>query len=298
MAFERKLAAVSPQAFTANGTAQGLITIASTAGFYIKQFVYLQSNTILSAGFQVKNILSDTQLVLGPPNNSLNAPLNPTDLSGYLVADGATISAPEQNNFPIKPDDHYLAVFMPAPIQADRVIDVDPYGNPYGPDNPYPVSFDGTISIGEVTVVGTAPDHYPLEPNANGSINVELEPGSDVTIVGTGPNYYPLQPNVDGSIDVDLQGLTAFQTEQYTINTSAVQITPIPMPERSSIGFKAICTSSTDAVYIGNSSAVTVSTGYPLFSHDTLEMDLEGTDTIYAIGTSAGQTLCVIELGD
>jgi hypothetical protein len=157
---------------------------------------------------------------------------------------------------------------MPAPVMADRVIDVDPYGNPYGPNNPYPVSFDGTISIGDVTVVGTAPNHYPLEPNA------------------------------DGSINVDLEALTTFQTEQYTVNTTPVQITPTPMSNRNSIGFKAICTTSSDAIYIGNSSSVTTSTGYPLFSHDTLELDLEGGETIYAVATSDGQTLCVLELGD
>ncbi len=171
MAFERMLAAVPPQAFTANGTAQGLVTIESTAGFYIKQFVSLQSDTLQPAGFQVKNILSNTQLIIGRPDNSLKAPLNPLDLSGYLVSDGATISAPEQNNFTIKPDDHYQAVYMPAPVSSDRVIGIDPYGNPWSQNNPMPVEFDGTISIGDVTVVGTAPNHYPLEPNADGSLN-------------------------------------------------------------------------------------------------------------------------------
>ena len=145
MAYERKLAAVPPQAFTANGTAQGLVTIESTSGFYIKQFVNLQSDTLQPAGFQVKNILSKTQLIVGPPDNSLKAPLKPTDLSGYLVADNATISAPEQDNFPIKPDDHYLATFLPAPVSADRVMPVDPFGNLYGPDNPIPVNADVTV---------------------------------------------------------------------------------------------------------------------------------------------------------
>ena len=268
MAFERKLAAVPPQAFTANGTSVGVVTIEDTTGFYIKQFINLQSDTLQSAGFQVKNVLSDTQLIIGLPDNSLRAPLKPLDLSAYLVADSATISAPEQDNFTIKPDDHYQAVYLPAPVSADRVVPVDPHGNFYNDNNPLPVAFDGTISIGDVTVVGTAPDHYPLEPNS------------------------------DGSINVDLQALSSFQTEQYSIGTAPVQITPTPMPNRNSIGFKAVCTTTTDAIYIGNSSAVTTSTGYPLFTHDTLEMDLEGGETIYAIATSAGQTLCVVELGD
>ena len=131
MAFERKLAAVSPQAFTANGTSVGIVTIADTTGFYIKQNVNLQSDTLQSAGFQVKNVLSNTQLIIGLADNSLRAPLKPLDLSPYTVADNATISAPEQDNFPIKPDDHYQAVYLPAPVAADRVVPVDPHGKFY-----------------------------------------------------------------------------------------------------------------------------------------------------------------------
>ena len=109
MAFEQKLAAVSPQAFTANGTSLGVVTVASTAGFYIKQQVNLQSNTQTQILLQIKNVLSPTQVIVGPNNNSLKAsPTNHTDVSAFLVADNATISAPEQNNFPIPGDDHRL----------------------------------------------------------------------------------------------------------------------------------------------------------------------------------------------
>lgn len=187
MAFEQKLAAVPPQAFTANGTSEGVVTVASTAGFYIKQFVNLQSNTIPSAGFQVKKILSHTQFVIGPPDNSLKAPLKPIDISTYTVADSATISAPEQNNFQIKPDDHYATVFMPAPVMADRVIEVDPYGNPYGADNPLPVQFEGSISIGTVGIIGPTPDNNQLNVNSDGSINVIVEsiPSPNTTVINT-----------------------------------------------------------------------------------------------------------------
>jgi len=171
MAFERKLAAVPPQAFTADGTSTGVVTIADTTGFYIKSFVYLKSDTLQSAGFQVKNVLSNTQLILGPADNSLRAPLNPTNLSAYLVSDDATISAPEQDNFTIKPDDHYLATFLPAPVSADRVVPVDPHGNFYDAANPLPISFDGTVNIGDVHILGPAPSNNELEVNLDGSIN-------------------------------------------------------------------------------------------------------------------------------
>ena len=141
MAFENKLAAVSPQAFTANGTSLGVATIGSTCGFYIKQFVILKSDSLPQIQLQIKNILSTTQLIVGPNNNSLTAsPKNITDISGYTVVDGATISAPEQNNFPIPADDHYNTVYMPAPVSSDRVIGIDCYGNPWDTNNPIPIN--------------------------------------------------------------------------------------------------------------------------------------------------------------
>lgn len=154
MAFEQQLAAVPAQTFTVDGTTLGVVTIASTAGFYIKQKVNLQSTTLPQILLQVKNILSDTQLVVGPNNNSLSAsPKNTTDISTFTVATTASISAPEQNNFPIPDKDHYNTVFMPAPVMADRVIGIDTYGNPYTDENPLPVAIDGTISIGDVSIV-------------------------------------------------------------------------------------------------------------------------------------------------
>lgn len=185
MAFEQKLAAVSPQAFTANGTSLGVVTIASTAGFYIKQSVVLQSNTLQQASFQVKNVLSTTQLILGPNNNNLNSsPKNRSDLSIYTVVDGSAISAQEQDNFPIPGNDHYNTVFMPAPVMADRVIGVDPYGNFYTPENPVPVSIDGTIVVSTVEIKGS-PSGDLLNVNADGSINVVVEssPSTTSTVV-------------------------------------------------------------------------------------------------------------------
>jgi hypothetical protein len=189
MAFEQKIAAVSPQAFTADGTSLGVVTVADTTGFYIKQKVNLQSNSLPEeALFQVKNVLSNTQLILGPNNNSLKAsPTNHSDLSAYTVASGAAISAPEQNNFPIPGDDHYNTVFMPAPLMADRVVPVDPHGNFYDDSNPLPVAFDGTVSIGDVHILGPSPANNELIVNPDGSINVIVEsvPSSNSTVVST-----------------------------------------------------------------------------------------------------------------
>jgi hypothetical protein len=201
-------------------------------------------------------------LVVGPLNASINN--TQVNLSAYTVAAGAFIYQDQQARVTIPPPDIIQAVYEQEPVVAVRVLDVDQLGNPYSPTNPLPVAFDGTIDIGDVSIV-------------------------------QGGNTLVVEPN--GTINVNLEGLSTFQTSQYPIGIAAVQITPTPMPDRSSIGFKAITTSGA-AIYIGNSAAVTVSTGYPLFNHDSLEMDLECSETIYAIGTAVGQTLCVVELGD
>lgn len=100
-----------------------------------------------------------------------------------------------------------------------------------------------------------------------------------------------------GTISVNILGLNNLQTSQYTIGTSAAQITPSPLSTRSSIGLKATTTSNSDAVFIGVSSAVTISNGYPLFNGDTVQLDITQTGTLWAIGTSAGQKVYAIEVG-
>jgi hypothetical protein len=213
MAFERNLAAVPPQAFTANGTSLGVVTIASTCGFYIKQAVVLQSSSQGELGFQIKNILSDTQLVVGPSNNKINSVPNYSDISAFLVADGASIWAPEQGKSPIPEKDHYLDVYEPAPLSADRIIPVDCHGNFYDSANPLPVAIDGTITIGDVSIVEGG---NTVTVNDNGSINVTLEPGTvqigSVEVIGPGPTNYPLTVNADGSINVVVENAPSANT--------------------------------------------------------------------------------------
>jgi len=261
--FERQWLAVPPQLFTQDGKDNGYIQVVSTLGFRVKASVIIQATGQPNLVLQCKRVLSPTQMVVGPSNTSINN--SKIDLTDYTVAAGAFIYQDLQARVEIPPPDILQAVYNQEPICSLSTTSVDQYGNPYGPDNPLPVAFDGTVTIGDVSIV-------------------------------EGGNTMVVEPN--GSINVNLEALSSFQTSQYPVGTTAVQITPIPMPDRNSIGFKAITVTSSDAIYIGNSSAVTISTGYPLFNHDGLEMDLEGGETIYAIATSDGQTLCVVELGD
>lgn len=100
---------------------------------------------------------------------------------------------------------------------------------------------------------------------------------------------------VSGTVSTNVDGLNDFQTSQYTVGTSVVQITPTPLTNRSSISIRVIAT-GTDIVYIGNSAGVTTSTGYPLYNGDTIQMDLTPGKTIYAIASAPGQTVCALEI--
>ncbi len=189
MAYEKTLAAVPPQAFTADGTQFGVITIANTAGFKVKSEVVLNATGLPPLSLQIKRVLSPTQFIVGP--NGAISPNNFKNISAYTVALGATVQAQEQNKINIPEIDHYKAIYEADPTVADRVVNVDQYGQFYGSANPLPVSFDGTISIGEVSIVQGG---NTMTVNPNGSINTE-------TTIVDGSNTLLVNP--DGSIDVN-----------------------------------------------------------------------------------------------
>jgi hypothetical protein len=173
MAFERKWAAVPPQAFTANGNQFGFLTVADVAGFKVKQSAYLVNTAGATLAVQIKKIISPTTIVVGLIDNKLSSWI-PLDISSWTVASGAAIGAEEQDKNNIPEVDHYKAVYEADPTVADRVVLVDQYGNIYSDANPLPATFTGTISIGEIIVKGT--NGNTIEPNPDGSINVIVEP--------------------------------------------------------------------------------------------------------------------------
>lgn len=180
MAFERKWAVVPPQAFTANGGQWGLVTVADTAGFRVKQSAYILSNNLPPLPVQVKVVLSPTQLVVGYIDNQI-ANWPKINLLPYLVANAAAIGAQEQDKNKIGVDDITKAVYEADPVVAIRTTGVDQYGDFYTSENPLPVEFEGAISIGAVEVKGTNGNF--LEPNADGSINVVVESTSSINVV-------------------------------------------------------------------------------------------------------------------
>lgn len=170
---ERKWLAVIATPLIANGTSIGVVTVADTAGFRTKQSVFLTSSINGQKQFQVQEVISATQLVVGPVGSRVGRQ-NFSDVSAFLVADNATMGAVEQDRTANPPDkDHYSAIYESDPVVADRVILVDQFGRLFGNGNPLPIAFDGTVSVGDVEIKD-GPNR--LKVNTDGSINVNITP--------------------------------------------------------------------------------------------------------------------------
>lgn len=105
---------------------------------------------------------------------------------------------------------------------------------------------------------------------------------------------------VSGTVNTNLNGLNAFASTQMLIGTAPQQVV-IPSGT-SSVGLKVITTSTSDAVLVGPTSAVTnvidgTGNGYFLFGGDAVQIDLTPTATVWLVGTSPGQIVGIIFAG-
>ncbi len=138
--------------------------------------------------------------------------------------------------------------------------------------------------------------------DATSSLRTTLASGTTIVIsdlddsikIGNGSGTYAGVTPAGGLKTSELPGVQ-FQTSQYTVGTSAVQLTSTPLTGRKSVSIKAKCT-STNIIYVGNSSGVTTANGYALNNGDAINIDLDGSNTVYAISNAAAQTLYVLEL--
>ncbi len=171
MAVEKKWLGASATPFTSDGGKFGVVTVADTAGFKVKGFAAILANTLPPLQVQIQRVVNKTTMIVGILGSqpALNFFI---DVSAYTVAKGATIAFPEQDKNKIKPDDIFQAVYEADPTVALRTVFVDQYGNFYNNNNPLPIIFDGTVSIGEVEVIGK--NGNTIEPNSDGSINVNF----------------------------------------------------------------------------------------------------------------------------
>ena len=130
-----------------------LVVVASASGFHAKQIVTLTAPGQPALDAEVKRVVSDTQLKLGPIGDKITVSYYQSDLVYYI---GGSISALEQNRNPMGADAAIRAVYQEEPAVAFRTINVDEFGEIYDSANPIPVQVVSTVPInqgGKTTVV-------------------------------------------------------------------------------------------------------------------------------------------------
>lgn len=146
-----------------------------------------------------------------------------------------------------------------------------------------------------------------LKINSDGSINVDItgsvvssdvtitQGGNDAIVTSDGALVVTGTSTVTGTVTTQESGLNTFETSQYTVGTSVVQLTPVPLFNRSSLSLR-VTTTLNNAIYIGNNAGLTTTNGYPLYNGDTLQMDLTDANNIYAIASDINQTIYILEI--
>lgn len=133
---EKRFTAVPPQAFTADGTTDGKITVFDSSLFKVKQVVTLTGNTLQPLELEIKRITDIHTMYVGPIKGNIDTR---EDVSAYTVALAGSVFANEQKRPSIDLPEYSRAVYEEEPVVATRVIPVDRLGNKITDENPTPV---------------------------------------------------------------------------------------------------------------------------------------------------------------
>lgn len=134
---EKRLYAVQSQLLTSNGNNVGEFEIADSSILTVGQIIKLASNTQETLTLKVKRIPNRTMVVVGPADKPVGAYSN---ISAYLVADGAYVFAEEQLRPVVPQQEIERLTYEEEPVIARRSVLVDRYGDKYTQENPIPTS--------------------------------------------------------------------------------------------------------------------------------------------------------------
>lgn len=232
MAFEKRIAELSPRLLIVDGTNQGQLQIDDAFSLKVKQILVLKSNTQANLTLQVKRVLNPTTFLVGLSQKNID---DRTDVSAYLVADGATISSPDpyQLRPGIAPEDFSRAVYDEEPTIAIRTVMVDRGGRYIGSDPELPLYVqltDGSVNIGTVHAqLEMFLSHKDNDPDA-GDVNSSVRIGDGVD---------ELQVNPDGSINVNVtSGSAATSLSTYNEISAVPMMTATPLATYTAPGGK------------------------------------------------------------
>lgn len=168
---EKRWKAVPPQPFVADGTADGKITLAGACRlFKVKQQIILKSSAIPSHDIlEVKRIVDENTLYVGLRSQNIDSRY---DVSGYLVADSASIEAIEQLRSKIPEQEIERHTYEEEPVVARRTILVDECGNKINEDNPLPTT--AQVTLGNVEFDVDLPDGIKVSAIPVVTANLEM----------------------------------------------------------------------------------------------------------------------------
>ncbi len=217
MALEKKLFAIAPQLFLADGGAAGKVTVTDACLFKVKQKVEVAGTALPQLNLEVKRVISNTEMFLGKIGQPIS---DRADLSLYTTAAASFVFTAEQKRPSIPFEESTRAVYEEEPTVAFRNFLVDKLGKGYSVDNPFPVQLsDGSINIGTVNAeLEVQLSHQDNVPDA-GDI-------ADSVQIGDGTEILQILP--DGSIGTTpVIPSTATPTTESPVATSEVEISPI-----------------------------------------------------------------------
>jgi len=153
---------------TGISVANYIITVSDTAGLHPKQKIALSAIGQTTTNYTIQRVLSNTQIQVVPWYETPVGAGQDQSLQNPTQFNGGTLTASEDVRNKIGYDIVLRAVYDNEPSTALRNVLVNKYGAYYDAENPLPVAFDGTVEIGNVSVVQGG---NTMTVNSNGSIN-------------------------------------------------------------------------------------------------------------------------------
>jgi hypothetical protein len=147
MAMEKRLKSVPSQAFTANGTNVGQVTVADASLFKVKQKVVITATSLPNLELEVKHVSEDgITFFVGLEKENIE---HRFDISAYTTILGAAVFANKQPRPSIPQQEIERLTYEEEPIVARRTVLVDKLGRKIDEDNPLPTTavLNGNVSV-------------------------------------------------------------------------------------------------------------------------------------------------------
>lgn len=276
---EKRFYAIPTQALIADGTSDGVITVASTYCWKVGQTLTAVSTAIAPQRYKVKAVISETEIKVG----AIDTPIYKfSDVSNLLVADTAMIeliddsinngSQASNRRQTIHLDEIRRAVYEEEPTVALRSHLVDWLGRSYATENPLPVQLsDGDINIGTVNAeVEVQLSHQDNVPDV-GDVADSVQVGDGVEILAINP---------DGSINVAISPIppgnfaptSTYGEVSSVANSTLTTVTSYTVPAMKTASLETVSVSGSNiATYQVEINATVVDKKYTWFGGNLSE---------------------------